>query len=308
MDKREILRQTHDGLFIYSHILQQYYPGKLLLCLVGDHCQTTRNPFLGGSKTLNITRKEGLFCYSDSNNGQFAGDPFGFANHFYHLPEDQLLRKLIGELHLNFHSRKGAPEPCDTKPEICLAKVVEKRKTPLVSYFNHPIQNTRPSRQIELVDIYRLIRGSAFQPITQRLRSITDRGEARLFKSRYFDYVTFSGTFSKRADSHLLKHSCLIAVDFDHITNIEVLKMFLLNDPCFDTVMLFVSPSGDGLKWIIPIDIRVCSHQEWFQAIAAYIRAIYDLGIDPSGKDVSRACFLPHDPDVWIHPYFLDGQ
>jgi phosphoribosylformimino-5-aminoimidazole carboxamide ribonucleotide (ProFAR) isomerase len=41
--------------------------------------------------------------------------------------------------------------------------------------------------------------------------------EARKFKAFNFDYVTFSGAFSKRNDKHLKKHSGLLTIDFDHI-------------------------------------------------------------------------------------------
>jgi len=82
----------------------------------------------------------------------------------------------------------------------------------------------------------------------------------------------------------------------------------LLKDEYFETEMLFVSPSGDGLKWIIPIDITEATHQNFFQAIANYIREVYQLEVDKSGKDVSRACFLPHDPEAYINPKYLTDK
>jgi hypothetical protein len=117
--------------------------------------------------------------------------------------------------------------------------------------------------------------------------------------------VTFSGTFSKRNDAALIQHSGLITLDFDHVSNLQELKETLLLDRYFETELMFISPSGDGLKWIISIDLRECNHQDWFQAISAYIKATYQLEVDKSGKDISRACFLPHDPKVYINPNYL---
>ena len=65
------------------------------------------------------------------------------------------------------------------------------------------------------------------------------------------------------------------------------------------------SPSGDGLKWIIPIDLAEYTHGDYFQAVAAYILQRYSVQIDKSGRDVSRACFLPYDPNAFINPELL---
>ena len=68
--------------------------------------------------------------------------------------------------------------------------------------------------------------------------------------------------FSKRNDDSLIEHSSLLTIDFDHLENLEELKQQLLNDEYFETEMLFTSPSGEGLKWIIRIDLSKVSHNE----------------------------------------------
>lgn len=66
--------------------------------------------------------------------------------------------------------------------------------------------------------------------------------------------------------------------------------------------MLFItSPSGKGLKWIIRIDISEISHAEYFKAVANYLSFTYNIKVDQSGKDVSRACFLSYDPTAFIN-------
>ncbi|HAH24353.1 MAG TPA: VirE protein, partial [Prolixibacteraceae bacterium] len=59
-------------------------------------------------------------------------------------------------------------------------------------------------------------------------------------------------------------HSGLLTLDFDHVSNLDGLKKTLLSDRYFDTELMFVSPSGDGLKWVISIDLMESSHQQWF--------------------------------------------
>lgn len=65
-------------------------------------------------------------------------------------------------------------------------------------------------------------------------------------------------------------------------------------------MLLFRSPSGDGLKWVVEIDISRYSHLQWFRMIEKYLKEAYNLEVDASGKNVSRACFLPYDPDCYI--------
>ena len=75
-------------------------------------------------------------------------------------------------------------------------------------------------------------------------------------------------------------------------------------DEYFDTMLLFRSPSGDGLKWIIPTDLTECSHADFFRSVSAYIAETYRVSVDSSGKDVCRACFLPYDPGAYLSPDF----
>lgn len=98
--------------------------------------------------------------------------------------------------------------------------------------------------------------------------------------------------------------SNLLCVDFDHISDLEGLFARLLEDKYFDTALLFRSPSGDGLKWVIEINKGALSHSDFFRAVENYIFKTYGIKVDQSGKDISRACFLPYDPAAYINPIF----
>lgn len=137
---------------------------------------------------------------------------------------------------------------------------------------------------------------------THRLREIADPKERRIFKTRAFAFCTFSGVFSYRADKGLLQHSGLLCIDFDHLGSLQhvwEIKHMLIADPNFRTVLAFTSPSGDGLKWVIEIDILKADHKTWFHAVANYVRQRYRLEADPQCANVSRACFLPFDSHCW---------
>lgn len=175
-------------------------------------------------------------------------------------------------------------------------------KTALFSFFPAPIKNTIPVLKMTLADAYEYITGPTAVSRTRELRSKTNIKEARKFKSEKFDYCTFSGIFSKRSDQALVQHSGLLCLDFDHLKNLEEVRQQLLNDDYFETQLLFVSPSGDGLKWIIEIDLSQTTHADYFRAVANYLKQTYNVDVDQSGKDISRACFLPYDPDCYINP------
>ena len=205
-----------------------------------------------------------------------------------------------------------------------------------ISFFKAPITNTQPHSRATLRQIYNAIKGNYYQPQTDKLREILATEShvratlavapprtvpsapplqslqtlqpsqtARKFKSQNFDYCTFSGIFTKRSDNALLKHSKLICLDFDHIADIPKLRFQLLGDEYLNTQLLFTSPSGNGLKWIITIDANQHTHADYFNALSNYISQTYNVEIDKSGKDLSRACFLPHDPHAYINPHHL---
>lgn len=182
---------------------------------------------------------------------------------------------------------------------------MENNNTKKFSFFSLPISNTKPCIDFTLIDAYTYIVGHQASQSTNSLRAITDKAYARKYKANNFNYCTFSGTFSKRNDYNLIEHSGLLCIDFDHLSNIEDVKKTLLLDEYFETQLLFISPSGDGLKWIIEIDIDKASHQDWFDSISNYLQHTYTLNADPQCRNISRACFLPHDPHCIINPKFL---
>ncbi len=307
ISRKAILKKTHYGLNIYSHVLRQYYTDETLLSLSGRVCKPAQNPFNENKFSLMISIVDNCARHTDTENSISDGDAFDFAKLYFKKEGQGLYRLINEELHLrigeekNFHRDNTFQKTIQETMEIQKPKM----KMPQCSYFNHPVSNIIPSKTVNLLEIYNLIRGDSFVMCTNTLRNIADVKKARKYKAYNFDYVTFSGTFSRRNDKALLSHSGLLTIDFDHISNIDSVKESLLKDPYFETELLFVSPSGDGLKWIIPIDITKAKHQDFFKAVSNYILQTYQLEVDQSGKDISRACFIPYDAAVYINPKYL---
>jgi hypothetical protein len=314
VSKYEILNKTHYGLNIYSHILRLYYPDDVVFTLKGRDCGLCRNPFNSNRETLHIfIEKENVLGnaldkefarHEDSENAVPAGDALGFAELHYKQQGDELLQTLNRELFLRIGEKTDFYRSAQkfSTPEKQRFKTVE---TVLFSFFKAPVSNTKPHKAVSLLQIYNAIKGNYYKGRTEHLRGITDQKQARQYKAANFDYCTFSGVFSVRNDKALIQHSNILCVDFDHISEVEKLRFQLLHDDYFDTLLLFRSPSGDGLKWIVPIDVTQATHANYFLSVSNYLKATYNVDTDKSGKDVSRACFIPHDNDVFINPVYL---
>lgn len=173
-----------------------------------------------------------------------------------------------------------------------------------MSYFNAPITNKVPSGTVMLKDVARLVSSNWLEPQTRALRAIVDETEARNYKGRAFPYVTPAGTFTYCRDASLVSHSGLLCMDLDKIDDVDGLKRRLIADRLFRTKMVFRSPSGNGLKWFLAIDLAKCSHEQWFTAVRNYLMQEYGLSekqADPAVRNVSRACYLCCDPEVYVN-------
>ena len=60
------------------------------------------------------------------------------------------------------------------------------------------------------------------------------------------------------------------------------------------------------MKWVIPIDITEGTHKNFYESIAAYVAYTYRIDVDINCSNVSRACYLPFDPDAYIYPKLLE--
>lgn len=119
--------------------------------------------------------------------------------------------------------------------------------------------------------------------------------------------VLFSGTFSRRAASALTISSGIICVDLDELGDrVEQVRDLIVSDP--HTLGAFISPTGTGLKVIFRVD-PAKPHLESFKAAERFVLEHFGLEVDQACKDVSRMCFVSHDPqcfaanDAEILPY-----
>ena len=113
--------------------------------------------------------------------------------------------------------------------------------------------------------------------------------------------VMFNGTFTERNDNGLLQHSGLCILDFDDYPSAEVMDAERQRlEACPYTYLLFISPSGNGLKCVIKIPPSdKFTHKRRFKAFQEFIDSDY---FDTSSCNVSRVCFESYDPTIYINP------
>ena len=153
---------------------------------------------------------------------------------------------------------------------------------------------TRQADDVELSAFLEGVRTGKWQDIVIQVRLTEDKAERDKLK-KSAPLVTVSGQFSDRKDDALKEHSGFIAIDIDNIDNPEEAKKLVQADSYIYSA--FTSISGHGLCLIVKIDGT--RHADAFNGIASYLYHTYQLIVDQSGKNVSRARFISYDP--WIH-------
>ncbi len=201
----------------------------------------------------------------------------------------------------------------------------------MFSFFNYPISNTQPRCCVTVKQVFNYIISNQAKEKTEMLRSLINSAVRRAYKAQNFDYVTFSGRFNVRKIDGLVSHSGFMCFDIDHIDSevrLQEIKSLLVNDSLLHTVLLFRSPSGNGLKWVVEvpdkhwltqcqqrtvngqqsyIDIITQNHRTLYERIREYLLQKYEIVCDAT-SDVARPCYLCYDPDAYYdEPTFRDN-
>ncbi|MFZ4455514.1 MAG: DUF3987 domain-containing protein [Bacteroidales bacterium] len=114
---------------------------------------------------------------------------------------------------------------------------------------------------------------------------------------------TPSGTFTNGRKADLItSYSGFLVLDLDKLSPDDLLKAKETVKEISFTYAAFVSPSANGLKIIVPVDSSLELHRTAMSQVVSYYENALQLTVDPSGKDVSRLCFVSHDPDCFHNP------
>jgi predicted P-loop ATPase len=140
------------------------------------------------------------------------------------------------------------------------------------------------------------IKNGVYEDLIHKIRIAPDK-KTRAKLKQGLPYITTRGTFSVRNNDNLIKHSGLIAMDFDELENYGDAFNLLINDPY--SYAVFMSASGNGICCLVKIDGK--KHLEAFEGLQKYYEVTYKLFIDKACKDLSRPRFLSYDPDLFLN-------
>jgi predicted P-loop ATPase len=161
------------------------------------------------------------------------------------------------------------------------------------SYKNiHDSQDT----DIELASFLEGVQSGKWQDIVFDVRNAPTK-EIKDLKKKTAPLVTISGSFSARKDDAIRQHSGFIAIDIDNLEDAQATKDRIGADHYIYSC--FLSIGGNGLCLIVKIDGT--RHLDAFNGIAAYLYNEYQLIVDQSGKNVSRARFVSYDPFMLLN-------
>lgn len=196
---------------------------------------------------------------------------------------------------------------------------------PYFSFFPSPVTRVVPSLSITPYSVYRYLVSDIAASATADIRAASTPDQRRELKKKRLDFVVPGAVLNRRCLEGLVSASGLMVLDFDHLgpfpagldAGLGILSLVAPLWDKFDSVLGFVSPSGDGYKLIIDIDWdlkdrakivprRALETDGERRAAADAYKSIYeDCGsvcarmgyeLDKSGSDITRACYLPHDP------------
>lgn len=164
-----------------------------------------------------------------------------------------------------------------------------------ISYYP-TVLNSDSQALADISDVLHNIKAGLYQDHVLKVRNAKDDDERKRLKNKA-PAVTISGQFAHRKADALIRHSGLIAIDFDHLDDYGDKFNLLINDPY--SYAVFMSISGRGICALVKIDGK--RHLDAFLGLERYYYLTYGLQLDRSCKDVSRPRYLSYDPDLFLN-------
>jgi hypothetical protein len=163
-----------------------------------------------------------------------------------------------------------------------------------------------------LEQLVKAIQGNHFKEQVARIRHLiaNDKQQQASNLKKKLPAFTPSGRFDGgRTLEHLVEYTRLLILDFDKLepAQLDTLKAEARQDrfACAG----FTSPSGNGYKLLVRVHSDQQYHADAFQQVSRYYTELLSPqlggaggGLDRSGKDITRLCFLSHDPNAWFDP------
>lgn len=176
---------------------------------------------------------------------------------------------------------------------------------------------SRELKKISLGDTLNFIKDEKLDKDITILRSYLSVGNKKQYDSnkKRLPAVTFSGEYStSRKQECLSSYNRLCVIDIDHLSNVEIQRLYKEFISEEYLISFWRSPSGSGIKGIIRFDFKkdfelnnsIQYHKIGFIALKEYFKNNHSVSLDESGSDITRLCFLTSDRDIVIQRTFKE--
>jgi len=163
----------------------------------------------------------------------------------------------------------------------------------------------RVRENLELGVILDQIRGGTYKAKVLVLRELVAQGKLDEYndQKRSLPGFTPSGLFEGgRKLQHLKEYSGVIVLDLDDLSPDALETIRSRVEELKFTYACFVSPGGQGLKILVRVFSRPVLHKQAFNQVKDLYERELNVLIDPSGKDVTRLCFVSWDEMLYLNP------
>ena len=161
---------------------------------------------------------------------------------------------------------------------------------------------TIPVEKKSLLLIGKDIISDKYKTEIEEIRNLIAQGnkaEADNKKKQLLAFTPSAVFTEKRQMPFLEMYSGFVHLDFDKLTPEQLQTAFAIISKISYTSLCFISPSGNGLKVFVEVSTELEHHDIAYQQVQKYYEDATGLKADPSCKDVTRLCFMSHDPNAY---------
>lgn len=161
---------------------------------------------------------------------------------------------------------------------------------------------TIPVEKKSLLLIGKDIISDKYKTEVEEIRALLAQGKKDEADSKKKQLLAFtpSAVFTEKRQMPFLEmYSGFVHLDFDKLTAEQLQNAFAVICKIPYTALCFISPSGKGLKVFIEVNTELEHHDIAYQQVQKFYEDATGLKADDKCKDVTRLCFMSHDPNAY---------
>jgi hypothetical protein len=161
---------------------------------------------------------------------------------------------------------------------------------------------TVPVENKSLIVISKDIASGKYKTEVEEIQLLIAEGKEEEAKVRKQKLLAFtpSATFrEQRLLPNMEQYSGFIHLDFDKLTPEQLIEAFKIICSIPYTFLCFRSPSGNGLKVFVEVNTGAEQHDIAYKQVQQFYEEKLGIASDPKCKDITRLCFMSHDPALY---------